>query len=157
MAVFPRKQSALAQHLLAEFIFQTITQQKSGIRRKSDAEFLDGRLVTTQYSKVFASASAFGTPQAFLKKSACAFMDFKQSSTQPGVMRFRLAAENSFGKRDAQLLRDQAHGLRKSDVLNFLNEAEHVAGGTAAKAVIELPRGMNRERWRLLFVKRAQA
>src|SRR5579864_9647573 len=128
MAVFPRKQSALAQHLLAEFVFQTITQQKSGIRSESDAEFLDGRLVEAASSKVFASASAFGTPQAFLKKSACALMDLKQSSTQPGVMRFRLAAKNSFGKRDAQLLRDQAHGLRKSDVLNFLNEAEHVAG-----------------------------
>jgi hypothetical protein len=37
-----------------------------------------------------------------------------------------------------------------------LDEAENVSGGAAAKAMEELPRGMNRKRGRLLVMKRAQ-
>src|SRR5215472_3488556 len=59
-------------------------------------------------------------------------------------------------QRDAQLLRHQPHGFGECDVLDFLHEAEDVAGNTATEAVIELARGVYRERWCLLAVEGAK-
>src|SRR5579864_7317348 len=143
MAVFPRKQSALVQCLQAEFVFQAVAQEKAGIGSEADTKFLNGRFVEAASGKIFASPSAFGTPQAFLEKSTCALVDLKQRGAQPGVTSFGFAAENGFGQRNAELLGDRANRLRKRDVLNFLDEAEHVAGSATAKAVIELARGVH--------------
>ena len=54
-------------------------------------------------------------------------------------------------------MRDDADGLRETDVLNFADEAEDVAGGLAAEAVIELADGMDGEGRGLFFVKGAKA
>src|SRR5207302_7424772 len=67
------------------------------------------------------------------------------------------AAEFKLGKGHAQLLRHQPHRFRKSDVLDFLNEGEYVAGHAAAEAVKELPGGVHGERRRLLIVEGTKA
>ena len=61
------------------------------------------------------------------------------------------------GQRDAQLLRDHADGFGERNVFDLLDEAEDVAGDAAAEAVIELARGVDGERRRLLAVEGAEA
>src|SRR4051794_26107705 len=57
------------------------------------------------------------------------------------------------GHGHAELLRNQTNRLAKGDVLNLLDELEHVAGFTTAKAVIELAGSVNGKRWRLFLVE----
>src|SRR5581483_8464117 len=66
------------------------------------------------------------------------------------------AAATQLGERHAELLGNSAHRLGEGDVLNLLHEAEDVAGGAAAKAVIELARGMHRERRRFFAMEWAK-
>ena len=84
-------------------------------------------------------------------------MDFQQRRPQSCVFGFGLGAKSLLGHRHAQLLRDCPDCFRKSDVFDLLNKTKHVTRRLAAKAVIKLPRRMHRKRWRLLFMKRAQA
>ncbi len=72
-------------------------------------------------------------------------MDFQQRCAQPRVFGFGLGAEGLLGHWHAKLLRDRPHRFRKSNVFDFLHEAENIARCLAAKAVIELPRRMHRE------------
>ena len=80
-------------------------------------------------------------------------MDLQQHGSQLRVFGFGFGTERLLGQRHSKLLRDRPHRLRKSNVLNFLNEAEDIARSLTAKAVVKLPRCMHRERWRLLLVK----
>ena len=84
-------------------------------------------------------------------------MDFEQDSAQPGFFCLDRAAVIDFGQRDAQLLGDGPYGLGKRDVFNLLNEAEDITGRSTTEAVIELARGVNRERRSLLVVEGAKA
>ncbi len=154
---FPRKQSALAQGIFVEFIFQAITQQEAGIGGVADAELRDHLLVQSASGEVFTGAGAFGTAQAFLKEGDRTLMDVEQLSAKTGFLGFAGRRVARFGKGHAEFLRDQPNGFGESDVLDFLDEAENVPGNTAAEAVIELARGMDGERWRLFTVKWAEA
>src|SRR5437016_2990218 len=80
-------------------------------------------------------------------------MDVEQLGSLPGVLRFQRRTVLHARQRNTQFLRYQPHRLRKGDVLDFLDKAEYVAGNSAAKAVKELPSGVDGKRWRLLLMK----
>ena len=131
-------------------------QQEPRIRRIANSEFADHLFVQPAAGQIFASAGAFGPPQAFLKKGTRPLLDFQQHRPQLGISGFGRAAEFHLGQRDAQLLRHRPNRLGESHVLDLLHEAEHVARTAAAKAVKELPRGMHRKRRRLLVMERTK-
>src|ERR1019366_2444111 len=54
---------------------------------------------------------------------------------------------------DPLLPRPQPHRFGEGDVLDLLDEAEHVSRDAAAEAVIELARGVHGKRRRLLAMK----
>src|ERR1051326_5799134 len=72
------------------------------------------------------------------------------------VFGFTLRAVLHPGQRNAHLFRDQPHRFRKANLLTFLHELKNVARFAAAEAMKELPRRVDRERWRLFIVERAQ-
>ena len=83
-------------------------------------------------------------------------MDFEQRRPQLRVLGLCLAAEARLRQRHAHLLRDCAYRLGEGNILNLLDEAEHIALLATAKAIKILASGMYAERWCLLFVKGAQ-
>ncbi len=83
-------------------------------------------------------------------------MNLQQYSSQLGFFGFRRTAVANFGQGNAQLLRDRSHCFRESNVLDLLDKRKHVARNSAAKAVKELPRGMDGKRRRLLPMKRTK-
>ena len=107
--------------------------------------------------EVFAGAGAFGAAQAFLKECDCALVDVEQLSAQARFFGFAGSGVTGLGQRNAELLRDHADGFREGDVFDLLDEAEDVAGDAASEAVIELARGVDGKRRRLLAVEGAEA
>src|SRR5258708_39496648 len=83
-------------------------------------------------------------------------MHVDELAAPPRLLRLSGRAVLGLGQGEAQLLRHQADGLGKTDVLDLLHEAENVAGNAAAKAMIELARGVDGKRRRLLLVERTQ-
>src|SRR5579872_2883787 len=83
-------------------------------------------------------------------------MSVEQLSAKLCVFGFGRAAVVQLGHGNAELLGDEADSFGKSDVLDFLNEAENVALRAASEAIVELARGVNRKRRCLLAVKRTQ-
>ena len=157
MIVFPRKQAAFAQNLFAEFSFELVSEQKPRIGRESDAELLDGVLIESSSGKIFSCPRTLRSSQAFLKKRASPFMDFKERSPQTRVFGFGFGVERLLGERHSDLLGDGSHRLGKRDVLDFLDETEYVARDAAPEAMEELARSVDGKRWRLFFMKWAQA
>src|SRR5882724_11760727 len=141
---------------IAVLSLQPITQQKPGIRRKPDAKAPDRLLIQPPPSQILPRPRPLRPAQAFLKESTGALVDIKQHRSQLGFFRLGRAAKAGFRERYVQLLRDRSHRLRKGNVLYFLHEAEHIARRPAPETVKELPRGMHRERRRLLAMKRTQ-
>ena len=84
-------------------------------------------------------------------------MDVEQLSAQPGFLGLAGRGVTRLGQRNAQLLRDEADGFGESNVFDFLDEAENVAGDAASEAMIELARGVDGERWRLLTMEWAES
>src|SRR5437868_496068 len=84
-------------------------------------------------------------------------MNFQERRALSRIFSFRLAAERLLGKRNAHFLRDCPDRLGECNVLDLLNKTEDISRNSAAKAVIELPRGVDRERWRLFFVEGAES
>src|SRR5256885_2180779 len=99
---------------------------------------------------------AFRALEILLKKRAGTLMNVQQHTAYLGFLRFRRTAVTRLGQRDAKFLRDRPHRLGEGDVLDFLYEAEDVSRQPASEAVIELPRGMDGKRWRLLTMKRTK-
>ena len=83
-------------------------------------------------------------------------MHLQQCSTHLGFLRLCRGAKRDFGKWHSDFLCHGANSFRKSNVLELLNEAEDVTGNATSETVVKLPRGMHRERGRLLLVKWAQ-
>ena len=61
------------------------------------------------------------------------------------------------GSGDAELLGDGADGLGEGDVFDLLDEAEDVAGDSAAEAVEVLAAGVDGKRWSFFAMKGAEA
>ena len=80
-------------------------------------------------------------------------MNIEQHGAQPGFLGLCRTRERDLGQRNPQLLRHRSHRFGESNVLDFLHKAENIAGNSAAKAVIKLPRGVHRKRWCLLVMK----
>ena len=154
---FPGKQSALAQHLFAEFALQAVAQKEAGIRGVADAKACDRLFVQSATQQIFARSGTLGTPQAFLEKCRGALVDVEQLGAQLGFFRFRRTGVSRLGQRDAELLRHQPDSFGEGDVFDFLDEAEDVSRDAAAEAVKELARGMHRKRRRLFAVKRTKS
>ncbi len=83
-------------------------------------------------------------------------MHIEQHAAQLRIFSFRRTRVSGLGQSDIQLLRNQPDGLGKSDVLDLLHEGENVSLDAAAEAMKKLPRGMHRERRRLLAMKRTK-
>ena len=83
-------------------------------------------------------------------------MNIEQLAALFSVLRFQGRAVLHAGQCNAQLLRHQPHRLRKGDILDFLDKAEHIAGNSAAEAVKELAGSVDGKRRRLLLVKWAE-
>ena len=141
--LFPGEQAALAQDLFAEFLFQAVAEEESGIGGVADAEAGDHFVVQAAAGEIFPGSRAFGAPQALLKKCDGALVDVEQLAAQAGFFGFAGSRITRLGQRDAELLGHQTHGFGEGDVFDFLDEAEDVAGDAAAEAVIELARGVH--------------
>src|SRR5258708_34119972 len=96
----------------------------------------------------------FRFPELVFKEHASPLMHLDQLAALPGFLRFCRRAVFRFGQRNPQLLCDQANGLRKSNVLQLLAKTENIAGSSAAKTVVELPRRMDGNRSGLLLINR---
>src|SRR5579872_2109129 len=83
-------------------------------------------------------------------------MSVEQLSAKLCVFGFGRAAVVQLGHGNAELLGDEADSFGKSDVLDFLNEAENVAFRAASEAIVELARGVDGKRRRLFAVKGTQ-
>src|SRR5579862_8939815 len=123
------------------------------IGREADAELGNVIRRETARGKIFAGVRALGTPQLLLEEGAGTLMDVDKSAAQFCRSRLFRRGISHLRQRDVQLLGDSSHRLRKADVFDPLHESEDVAGGAAAEAVKELPRGVDRERRRLLVVE----
>ncbi len=107
--------------------------------------------------QVFAGDGAFGAAQLLFKPGGGGLVQFEQLAALAGFGGFFGRGELALGQRDAGLLRDDAHGFREADVLNFLHEAEDVAGDLAAEAVVELAHRVDGEGGRFFLVEGAEA
>src|SRR5438874_6637713 len=152
----PRKQPALSQHRFVKLALQPIPQQKPRIRRVPNPKAPDRLLIQPPPGQILPRPRPLRPAQAFLKESTGALVDIKQHRSQLSFFRLGRAAKAGFREKNVPLLRDRSHRLRKSNVLDFLHEAKHIARRPTPKAVKELPRGMHRERRRLLAMKRTQ-
>ena len=92
----------------------------------------------------------------FLEEHCGVLVQIHQLSAQLRFFGFRRRAGRLLGKRDAKFFGDDFDGLRKSDVVDFLHEAEDVAGSAASEAVEELAGGVDGKRRRLLLVEWAE-
>src|SRR5581483_3221449 len=135
---------------------QPVAQDEAGIRRVADAELADDLLRQTAPGKVLACAGPFGAAKLVLQEQAGALVHVEQDAAKLRIARFGGRVVLLLRQRDAELLRDQANGLRKRDVLDLLHEGEDVARGVAPAAVEELARGVHRKRRRLLVVEGAE-
>ena len=84
-------------------------------------------------------------------------MEFEELGALAGSGGFFGRGELALGQGDADLLRDDADGLREGDVLDFADEAEDVARSLAAEAVVELAHGVDGEGRRFFLVEGAEA
>ena len=125
--LLPGKQSTLAQDFFAEFGGQAVAQQEAGIRGIADAEARNGFFIKAASQQILPGSRSFGALQAFLKKCGCALLDVEQLCAELGFFRLSGAGVRGFGQRNPQLLRYQPEGFGKSDVLDFLHEAEDVS------------------------------
>jgi hypothetical protein len=80
----------------------------------------------------------------------------KEETTDTGLVSFLGRIELDLGRGNAELLGDGANGLRKSDVLYFLDEGEDVSRDSTAEAVEELTAGMDGKRGRFLAMEGAE-
>ena len=156
-AVFllPGEQTALAQYLFAEFAFQAVAQQESGVGCVADAKLRNGLFVQPAAKQVLPRSRSFGTLQAFLKKRHGPLMNVQQLGAQPGFLGLRGTRIARLGQRDTEFLRHEPDCLRERNVLGFLHETEDVPRNSAAKAVIKLARRMHGKRRGFLAVERA--
>jgi hypothetical protein len=83
-------------------------------------------------------------------------MDIKQHGAQPCFLGLRRTRIADLGQGNAELLCDCPHGFGEGDVLDLLHKTENISGHTTAKAVIKLPRGVDRKRRRLFVMKRTE-
>ena len=80
-------------------------------------------------------------------------LDLKHGGPQ---VRFGIGILRALGHRNAVAFGQQLKRFRKTDVLEFHYELQHVAGCAAAKALVKLMRGMHRKRRGLLAVEWAE-
>ena len=65
-------------------------------------------------------------------------MNFEQRRALLRLLSFSRTAEVDLRQRNAQLLRDGSYRFRKSNILDLLDEAEHISGSSTTETVIEL-------------------
>ena len=89
----------------------------------------------------------------FLEEHCGALVQIQQLSAQLRLFGLGRGAGRLLGKRDAKFFGDDFDRFRKSYVVDFLHEAEDVAGSAASEAVEELAGGVDGKRRRLLLME----
>jgi hypothetical protein len=117
----------------------------------------DHFFVQATAGEIFAGFCAFGTAEAFLEEGDGALVYIEKLAAQAGFFGFAFGGVAGFRQGNAELLRHHTDGFGEGDVFDFLDEAEDVAGEAAAEAMIELARGVDRERRGFFAVKGAEA
>ncbi len=136
---------------------EAVAEGVEAVGRVADAEGLDAFRGEAAAGEVFAGDGAFGAAELLFKPGGCGFVEFEELGTQAGSGGFFRRGELALGQGDAAFLGDDADGLREADVLDFADEAEDVAGGLAAEAVVELAHGVDGEGGGFFLVEGAEA
>ena len=84
-------------------------------------------------------------------------MQFQQLGTHARAGGFLGRGELAFGQGNAAFACDDPHGFWEGDVFDLGDEAEDVARGLAAEAVVELADGVDGEGGGFFLVERAEA
>ena len=150
------EKAARAQGFVVCHAFEAVAQGAKAVGRVTDAEFGDAFGGESTTGEVLTGDGAFGAAQLFLEKGGGGFVEFEEFGALAGSGGFFGGRELAFGEGNADLLSNDADGFGEADVLDFGDEAEDVARGLAAEAVVELADGVDGEGGRLFLVEGAE-
>ena len=150
------EESTCAERLLIRHPAQFFPQRAKAVGRISNPEFPDALIRKPAAGKVFARQRTLRPAQLLLKPRRGGLVQIEKLGAHSCLGRLLWRRELALGQRNAALLRNNAHGFRKSHVLDLAYEGENVTRNTAPEAMKELPHRMHAERRRLLLVERAQ-
>ncbi len=153
VALLPTEEAAFAERILVGHGFEFVAKEEAGLGGEADAEARNGLVVEAAAAKILTGGGGFGTAELLLKPLAGGLVKIEQKAAGAGLARFLRRVELGLGRGDAELLGDGANGLRKGDVLDFLDEGEDVSGDSAAEAVEELAAGVDGKRRRFFAVE----
>src|SRR5262245_57341290 len=102
--------------------------------READAEQRDRLLIEPASFQIFAGMRCLRLAQLLFEERARTFVHVEKLAAQSGLRCFLGSGVLLFGKVDANLLRNRAHGFGKRDALDLLDELEDVARFAASEA-----------------------